>query len=88
MYLAADAEEIMQYAEMGLLVVRQNCSKAKDINDAIDIFKKTGCHLLGCVLNDVETGIFGNLAPGSDGYQHKYGYGYGYYKKKEPKENT
>lgn len=88
MYLAADAEEIMQYAEMGLLVVRQNCSKAKDINDAIDIFKKTGCHLLGCVLNDVETGIFGNLTPGSDGYQHKYGYGYGYYKKKEPKENT
>lgn len=88
MSLAADTEEIMQSAEMGLLVVRQNCSRVKDINDAIDVFKKTGCHLLGCVLNDVETGILGNMVPGSDGYQHKYGYGYGYYNKKEPKENA
>ncbi|MGE9883827.1 polysaccharide biosynthesis tyrosine autokinase [Blautia obeum] len=88
LYLAADAEEIMQYAEMGLLVVRQNTSKVKDINDAIDIFKKNGCQLLGCVLNDVETGLLGNVSPRSDSYQQKYGYGYGYYKKKEPKENA
>ncbi|MGN1266351.1 MAG: polysaccharide biosynthesis tyrosine autokinase [Dorea sp.] len=89
LYLAADAEEIMQYAELGLLVVRQNTSKVKDINDAIDIFKKNGCQLLGCILNDVETGILGNMSPRSDSYQQKYGYGYGYYnKKKEPKENA
>lgn len=88
LYLAADAEEIMQYAELGLLVVRQNTSKVKDINDAIDIFKKNGCHLLGCVLNDMEIGILGNPSSKSDSYQQKYGYGYGYYDKKKPKENA
>ena len=86
LYQAADAEELMRFADAGLLVVRQNYSKVKDINDAIDIFKKTGCRLLGCVLNDVETGLFGTEIPGIDGYQSKYGYGYGYYKKKEIKD--
>ena len=85
LYQAADAEELMRFADAGLLVVRQNGSKVKDINDAIDIFKKTGCRLLGCVFNDVETGLFGSELPGVDGYQSKYGYGYGYYNKREAK---
>lgn len=89
LYMAADTEELMRVADAGLLVVRQNCSKTKDINDAIDIFKKTECQLLGCVLNDVETGLLGHNVMGSDSYRYKYGYGYGYYKKnKEPKENV
>lgn len=82
---AADAEELMRFADAGLLVVRQNHSKVKDINDAIDVFKKTGCRLLGCVLNDVEVGLFGSGMSGTDSYQNQYGYGYGYYKKKEVK---
>lgn len=87
MYLTADAEAIMPYADAGILVVRQNVAKTKDINDAIDVFRKSGCTLLGCVMNDVETGLFG-AGVHRDTYYHKYGYGYGYYKKKEPKETT
>lgn len=86
LYAAADAEELMRYADAGLLVVRQNVSKVRDINDAIDLFAKTGCKLLGCILNDVENGIFGSVSVRSDGYQNRYGYGYGYYRKAEPKE--
>ena len=66
--------------------MRQNVSKVRDINDAIDLFAKTGCKLLGCILNDVENGIFGSVSVRSDGYQNRYGYGYGYYRKAEPKE--
>ena len=91
LYLAADTEELLPYADAALLVVRQNGAKVKDINDAIDIFKKTDCRLLGCVLNNVENGAIGSVHSYGDGYSHKYGYGYGYgnYKKqKEPKEKA
>ena len=84
LYQAADAEELMRFADAGLLVVRQNCSKTKDINDAIDVFRKTNCRLLGCIFNDVETGILGKVIPGIDNYHGKYGYGN--YKKKELKD--
>ena len=84
LYLTADAEELMRFADAGVLVVRQNISKTKDINDAIDVFRKMNCRLFGCIFNDVETGLLGNGIPGVDGYQSKYGYGY--YKKKELKD--
>lgn len=84
LYLAADTEDLMRVADAGLLVVRQNCSKTKDINDAIDIFKKNDCELLGCILNDIENGVFGMSSMSVDGYRYKYGYGY---YKKEAKEN-
>lgn len=85
----ADAEELMRYADAGLLVVRQNCSKTKDINDAIDVFPKMGCELLGCILNDVKTGLLGDVISKGDDYRYKYGYGYGYYhKKRASEENT
>ena len=90
LYLTADTEELMRYADAGLLVVRQNCSRVRDINDAVDIFKKADCPLLGCVLNNLQTGLLGGVSTLGDGYQYRYSYGYGYYKKrnKEPKENS
>ncbi len=89
LYLAADTEEMLQYADSALLVVRQNGAKVKDINDAVDIVKSSGCVLLGCVLNDVENGLLDGAVPYSDGYRQRYGYGYGYYKKqKESKEQA
>ena len=78
MSMVADAEELMGYADAGLLVVRQNGTRTKDINDAIDIFKSAGCKLLGCVYNDVENGILGNNPFYGDRYNYRYGYGYGY----------
>lgn len=82
----ADAEEVMQYADAGLLIVRQNVSKTKDINDAIDVFKSAGCKLLGCVYNDVETGVFGNAVFQKESYNYRYGYGYGKRYSKEKAE--
>lgn len=68
----ADAEEIMRYAEAGLLVVKQNGAVAKDINDAIDVFRSTDCELLGCVFNNVQTGFSGSRLIGRDGYNNRY----------------
>lgn len=82
-YLAADTEELMPIADAALLVVRQNGAKVRDINDVIDIFKKTDCKLLGCVLNDVENSFLGNAGIYGDGYSNKYGYGHSYYKKRQ-----
>lgn len=84
----ADAEELMRYADAGLLVVRQNCSRTKDINDAIDVFSKMGCELLGCILNDVKTGLFGDVISKGDDYRYQYGYGYGYYQRKQASEEN
>lgn len=72
--VVADAEEIMRYAQTGLLVVKQNGAVAKDINDTIDVFRQTGCELLGCVLNDVQTGFVGSRLLGREGYNNRYHY--------------
>lgn len=100
--LMADAEVLAEYADVSLLVVRQGMAKARDINDAIDILERGGSELLGCIYNDVKTGVFrGKKVWGGYGYSgyHKYkrGYGYGKYgygkygmktKEKSAAENT
>ena len=79
--VAADTEDIIRQADAALLVVRQNGCLAQDINDAIDLFRSNDCRLLGCVFNDVKTGIFDNgLFSGSD-YQYRYRYRGRYYDK-------
>lgn len=90
--LMADAEVLAEYADMSLLVVKQSVARARDINDTIDMLENGGSTLLGCIFNDVRTGIFTgkkvwNYSYGYGGY-HRYGhyrkYGYGsYYGKKE-----
>lgn len=86
MCLTADAEVMMRYADMGLLVVRQNCAKVKDINDAIDVFKKADCKLMGCIMNDTKFGFLGTMGKKNDSYYNKYGYGYDYYRKEKGKQ--
>ena len=68
----------MRISDAGIIVVRQNCAKTKDINDCIDIFRSTGCELLGCIMNDVDNSIAGSVGYGGDGYYYRYGYGYRY----------
>lgn len=82
----ADAEEVMRYADAGLLVVRQNGAITKDINDAIDVFRSTKCKLLGCVYNDVETGFVGSRIFKSEGYNYRYGYSRRYKNRYEKRE--
>lgn len=93
--LMADAEVLAEYADMSLLVVKQGVANTKDINDTIDVLENGSSNLLGCIFNDVRTGVFTGKKVWSYGYggyhryggYHKYGYGkYGYgsyYGKKE-----
>ena len=80
--LMADAEVLAEYADVSLLVVRQGMSETRYINDAIDILDGGHSELLGCIYNDVKTGVFsGKRVLGGYGYggYGKYGYGkYGY----------
>ena len=87
--LMADAEVMAEYADVSLLVVRQSTARTRDINDTIDMLDNGNSELLGCIFNDVKTGIFsGRKFWGGYGYgygygkYHKYGYGYGYGRKK------
>lgn len=74
--VAADTEEIIRSAEAALLVIRQNGAIAKDINDAVDVFRANECRLLGCVFNNVHVGLFDGTLLGArdDHYRYRYGY--------------
>lgn len=77
--LMADAEVLAEYADVSLLVVRQGTATARSINDTIDILENGHSELMGCIYNDVKTGVFSGkrVFGGYGGY--KYGYGYGRY---------
>ncbi|MDO4942245.1 MAG: polysaccharide biosynthesis tyrosine autokinase [Lachnospiraceae bacterium] len=80
LFAAADTEEFLSVAEAGLLVIQQNYSKVKDINDGIDVFRMASCELLGCVLNGVQTSPVSIRKNAYDyAYNSRYSYGYGGY---------
>jgi receptor protein-tyrosine kinase len=68
-----DAEALAEKADASMLVVRQDCTPAAQINDTVDILKSCKARFLGCILNDITF----SLTEGYGGYGH-YGYGYGY----------
>lgn len=81
--MMADAEVLAEYADVSLLVVHQGMARTREINDTIDILENGGSELLGCIYNDVKTGVskgkksWGDYSYG--GYRkYKRGYGYGY----------
>ncbi len=75
--LMADAEVMAEYADVSLLVVRQGMSRTRDINDAIDMMERGNSELLGCIFNDVKTGVFTGKKVWGGGFGYGYGYGYG-----------
>lgn len=79
--LMADAEVLAEYADVSLLVVRQSMSTTRDINDAVDMMERGHSKLLGCIFNDVKTGVFTGRKVWGGGYGYGYGYGrrYGRY---------
>jgi capsular exopolysaccharide synthesis family protein len=80
LFAAADTEEFLTVAEAGLIVVGQNQSKVKDINDGIDIFRETNCELLGCILNGFRAKPVAIRKNSYDyAYNSRYRYGYGGY---------
>ena len=60
--------------DASVLVVRQDCTPACDINDGIDLLRRSKSRFLGCVLNDMT----GTLTEGYGYGRYGYGYGYGY----------
>lgn len=71
MAAVSDAENMMEYADASLMVVRQNAALAPALNKAIATLEGGKAKLLGCVLNNV----YATVLPVSRGY----GYGYGKY---------
>ena len=69
--MVPDAEELANFADTTLIVVRQDLALAPNINDAIDTMNKTAAPLVGFIYNDAHGGL-----PGSGNH---YGYGYGGY---------
>lgn len=71
MALVNDVEELADFADASLLVIRQDTVLAKDINDAIDKLNGTRGKIMGCVFNNVTSGSTGGT--GHYGYGGSYG---------------
>ena len=69
--LLADASEIAEVADCGLLVVRHDFASKSQIIDGAQRLTDAGLPLIGCVFNSVHQNL-------TDRYSYGYGYGYGY----------
>lgn len=79
MALVSDGEAIAGLADASILVVQQDMMEAKYINDTLDQLNKTNAKVLGCVFNNVHSGMFAKSREYGR-YYGGYGYGkYGYY---------
>lgn len=78
--LVSDCECMAPLVDATLLVVKQNAALQAQISDAVDRLSDTGVPFLGCVFNDVHTGVLINrlTQSGSGAYGYGYGYDYGY----------
>lgn len=77
--LLADAAEVAELAEAGLMVIRQDYAAREQILDGIQRLGDGKLPILGCTFNNVRKGL---VSRGSYGYGYGYSYGYGYGKKK------
>lgn len=79
MAVSTDAECLCGLVDSAILVVRQDQTPARVINDAIDAINGMDTNLIGCVFNNVRAADFSdNYSYGSGG---KYGYGGHHYGK-------
>ena len=75
--IVSDASLIARISDGCVFVVRQDYASIDTLREGMEMFRGTGCKLLGCVLNHAEAGGSG-YGYGRYGYG-KYGYGrYGY----------
>ncbi|MDO4815007.1 MAG: polysaccharide biosynthesis tyrosine autokinase [Bacillota bacterium] len=79
MAVSTDAECLCDLVDAAILVVRQDQTPARIINDAVDAINAMDTNLMGCVFNNVRAADFSdNYSYGSGG---KYGYGGRHYGK-------
>lgn len=74
--LLADASEIADLADAGLIVIRQDYATRDQILDGVQQLADCKLPIIGCVFNNVRKGL-----SGSYGYGYGYGYGYRYGRK-------
>ena len=78
MALVSDAEALLDRVDYAMIVIRQDFSYERDINNCITIIEDSPCEFMGCVLNDYKVFRVNSK-------EHAYGYGYGYGNNKEEK---
>ena len=71
--MLADASEVAELAECGLMVVKQDYAAKDQIMDGVQRLNEGDLQLIGCVFNRVGRSFFGDY-----GYGYGYGYGTGY----------
>lgn len=76
--ILVDAMEIAKYCDGALIVVSYNRGKRRDIREVKQIIEKTGCRVLGAVLNGVEFRTYANRKYffNSERYESYYSKGY------------
>ena len=82
-----DAVEMAKYCDGALIVVSYNRGRRKDIGEVVDAISKTGCRVLGSVLNNVDFRSFTsrNHYYKSERYASYYKKGYTAYAPKHKK---
>lgn len=99
--ILSDAASIVQNVDAGIFVIRQDYAPVDRILEGIQMLSETGLRIVGCVLNNMDTGIVGGYGHysrygygryGGYGYgrygRYGYGYGYGSKGKKRSKDNV
>lgn len=87
--ILSDAASIVQNVDAGIFVIRQDYAPVDRILEGIQMLSETGLRIVGCVLNNMDTGVVGGYGRyarygygryGGYGYGRsgRYGYGYGY----------
>jgi len=77
--LLADASELAELAECGLMVIRQDYAGREQIVDGVQRLNDGNLPIIGCAFNNIRRGMTGKYGYGYGGYGYGYGYGYGGY---------
>lgn len=77
--LLADASELAELAECGLMVIRQDYAGREQIVDGVQRLSDGNLPMIGCAFNNIRKGMSGKYGYGYGGYGYGYGYGYGGY---------
>lgn len=93
--ILSDAATIVKSVDAGIFVIRQDYAPVDRISEGVQLLSDTGLRIIGCVLNNVDTGIvsgYGRYSRYGYGYGYGYGrnyrYGYGYGRKKSQSQDT
>ncbi len=79
--MLADAAELTELAEAGLMVIRQDYAARDQIIDGVQRMSDGKLRMIGCVFNHVHARHYGGYGYGGYGYGGYGGYGYGNKKK-------